>query len=261
MADRRLTLGAQRNLFRPSAIFLGLVALWITGGVMAWLEFGSTSVNVILFVLAGWLVSLSLHEYAHAIFAYRAGDRGVVERGYLTLNPLKYTHPVLSIVFPVIILLIGGIGLPGGAVWVDHHAVRGKVQESLISAAGPAVNVIFTIVLAVPFFFVDFVTVANHLTFWAALAFLGFLQLTASILNLLPVPGLDGGNLLRPWLPPGWGKAFDTVAPFGMLLIFAALFEPRVNRIFFTEVYELTAAVGLPLDLVAEGQALLQFWR
>lgn len=261
MADRRLSLGARQSAFRPSGIFLGLVALWITGGVLAWLNFGSTAVNVILFVLAGWLVSLSLHEYAHAIFAYRAGDRGVVERGYLTLNPLKYTHPILSIVFPVVILLIGGIGLPGGAVWVDRHAIRGKVQDSLISAAGPAVNVIFTIVLTVPFFFVDFATVANHLTFWAALAFLAFLQLTASILNLMPVPGLDGGNLLRPWLPPGWGKAFDTIAPFGMLLIFALLFEPRVNRIFFSTIYTLTDAIGLPLPLVAEGQALLQFWR
>jgi Zn-dependent protease len=261
MADRRLSLGGRRSAFRPSPIFIGLVALWITGGAMAWLNVGNASVNVILFVVAGWLVSLCLHEYSHAIFAYHAGDRGVADRGYLTLNPLKYTHPILSIVFPVLILLIGGIGLPGGAVWVDRHAVRGKVQDSLISAAGPAVNVVFTIMLAAPFFFVDFATVANHLTFWSALAFLGFLQLTAAILNLLPVPGLDGGNLLRPWLPPAWGKAFDTIAPFGMLLIFALLFEPRVNRIFFTTVYALTDLIGLPLALVAEGQGLLQFWR
>ena len=62
---------------------------------------------MLLFVVAGWLVSLSLHEYAHALVAYRAGDRGVAERGYLTLNPLKYTHPVLSIVLPVVFLLLG----------------------------------------------------------------------------------------------------------------------------------------------------------
>ena len=65
-------------------------------------------------------MSLCLHEYAHALVAYRAGDRGVADRGYLTLNPLKYTHPLLSIVLPVVVVMLGGIGLPGGAVWVDH---------------------------------------------------------------------------------------------------------------------------------------------
>ena len=51
-------------------------------------------------------------------------------RGYLTLNPLKYTHPLLSIVLPVLFLLMGGIGLPGGAVWVDRHAIRGKLPTA-----------------------------------------------------------------------------------------------------------------------------------
>jgi len=259
MAYRRLGASTARDAFRPSPIFLGLVALFATGGVMAWQDFGNTSVDVLLFVIAGWLVSLSLHEYAHALLAYLGGDRSVAERGYLTLNPLKYTHPVLSIVLPVVFLLVGGIGLPGGAVWIDRHAVRTKAAESLISAAGPAVNVVFAVGCAVPF--LAGADVTRHLTFWSALAFLGFLQLTASLLNLLPIPGVDGGNIVRPWLSPSQTKAFDAIAPYGMLLLFVLLFEPTVNTIFFTVVYTICPILGLPLTYVDYGRSLFQFWR
>src|SRR5262245_43702261 len=105
--DRPGVLGRSRSAFRPSPVFLGLVALWLVAGYLTWAEIGNTQVDVFVFVVAGWLVSLSLHEYGHALLAYRAGDRGVAERGYLTLNPLKYTHPLLSIVLPIIILLLG----------------------------------------------------------------------------------------------------------------------------------------------------------
>ncbi len=116
----RVGVGVPRGSFRPSGVFLGTLALTAVGGVMAWQKYGSVQFDVFLFVIFGWIASLSLHEYAHALFAYRGGDRTVASRGYLKLNPLKYAHPVLSIVLPVLFLLLGGIGLPGGAVWVDH---------------------------------------------------------------------------------------------------------------------------------------------
>src|SRR5215471_11837552 len=91
-----------RQAFRPSWVFLGVLAVFIASGVMAWNRFGGVRFDVFLFVVSGWIVSLCLHEFAHALVAYRSGDLGVAERGYLTLNPLKYTHPILSIVLPVV---------------------------------------------------------------------------------------------------------------------------------------------------------------
>lgn len=259
MAIQRRVAGRAGEAFRPSPIFLGLVALWATGGVMAWRGFGNATVNVLLFVIAGWLVSLCLHEYAHALLAYRSGDRSVAARGYLTLNPLTYTHPLLSIVLPVVFLLLGGIGLPGGAVWIERHA-RTKLTDSLISAAGPAVNAAFAVGLAVPFLVLGADTY-EHREFWAGWAFLAFLQVTAALLNALPIPGLDGGNAVRPWLSPSWGRGFDAVAPFGMLLLFVLLFEPRVNAIFFAAVFLVSDLVGIPPDLYDKGFRLFQFWR
>jgi Zn-dependent protease len=252
-------LGASRGAFRPSGIFLCLVALFLLSGWMAWAGYGSARLNVLVFVVAGWLVSLCLHEYAHAVAAYLFGDRSTAERGYLTLNPLKYSHPLLSIVFPVVIVLLGGIGLPGGAVWVDHHAIPGRLRHTVVSAAGPATNVLFTLALVAPF--AVGVDIFAHLDFWIAVAFLAFLQLTASVLNLMPIPGVDGGNALHPWLSPQWRRGYDLMAPYGMLLLFALLWNDRIGGWFFTGVFWLGDWLGLPRGLYSAGFDMIRFWQ
>ena len=65
-----------RNAFLPSPIFIGLVALTGVSAWMTWTGFGNVRVDVFLLVICGWLVSLCLHEYAHALVAYFSGDRG-----------------------------------------------------------------------------------------------------------------------------------------------------------------------------------------
>jgi Zn-dependent protease len=253
-----LTVGAPRGAFRPSVIFLCLVALFAATGVMLWVGFGSVGLNVFLFVLAGWLVSLCLHEYAHALVAFRGGDRSVAHKGYLTLNPLLYSHPLLSIALPLLIIIIGGIGLPGGAVQVERHALRSKMWDSLVSLCGPLVNVAFAILLIVPVVVTDGSLGSGG--FWAAAALLGFLQLTVAVLNLLPVPGLDGGNLIFPWLSPQGQRGFAQVAPFGLLIVMGVLFVPQINRIFFTVVYAIADFFGLSPQLYAQGYDLFRFW-
>ncbi|MCL7457867.1 site-2 protease family protein [Micromonospora echinofusca] len=254
-----LVLGVPRAALRPSPVFLALVALFVTSGVLTWNGFGNVRLDVFLFVVSGWLVSLCLHEYAHAVVAFRAGDRSVAHRGYLTLNPLKYSHPLLSIALPVVVVLLGGIGLPGGAVWVDRHAIAGRLRHTLVSLAGPATNVLFTLVLVLA------VRLGapggGPVEFWAAVALLAFLQLTASMLNLLPVPGLDGGNMIEPWLNPQWRRMYDLFAPFGFILLFALLWNPRINRWFFDAVFAVGDFLGLPPWLYALGLDLIRFWQ
>lgn len=264
---------APRNAFLPSPIFIGLIALTGVSAWMTWTGFGNVRVDVFLLVICGWLVSLCLHEYAHALVAYFSGDRGVAERGYLRLNPLKYTHPILSIVLPVVAVILGGIGLPGGAVWVDHAHIGSKVKQSLISAAGPLTNVLFALLLAVPFLVglgpqivldasgqYQLVGSADHLEFWAALALLAFLQVTASVLNFLPVPGLDGGNILHPWLSPPYQRAYNLFAPYGFILLFVLLWQSQINRYFFNAVYWLSELIGVPQVLSQVGFQLMRFW-
>jgi Zn-dependent protease len=247
-----------REAFRPSAIFLGLLALLAVSGWMAWAGFGDARFNVFLFVAAGWTISLCLHEYSHALVAFKGGDDDIAHRGYLTLNPLKYSHPLLSIVLPLVFVLIGGIGLPGGAVWVNHGAIRSRFVDSLISFAGPAMNLVLAIVLVLPFSLG--LDTGEHGTFFAALAFLAFLQLTASVLNFVPMPGVDGGNLVYPWLSPQWQRGFNHVAPWGMLILIALLWSPRINGWFFSVVYWIGDLIGLPSYQAAVGYELFRFW-
>ncbi|MEV6929201.1 site-2 protease family protein [Dactylosporangium sp. NPDC051485] len=247
-----------KEAFRPSAIFLGLLALLAVSGWMAFAGYGNPRINVFLFVAAGWTISLCLHEYSHALVAFKGGDHDIAHRGYLTLNPLKYTHPLLSIVLPLVFVMIGGIGLPGGAVWVNHGAIRSRFVDSLISFAGPAMNLVLAILLVVPFSLG--LDTSGQPEFWAGLAFLAFLQLTASVLNFVPMPGVDGGNLVYPWLSPQWQRGFSHVAPWGMLILIALLWSPRIGGWFFSVVYGIGDLIGLPSYQVSYGLSLFRFW-
>jgi hypothetical protein len=115
--------------FLPSPIFLLVIACFVASGTMAWTSgFGTgrgARLAVFAFVASGWLISLCLHEFGHAFSAWRFGDRDVAVRGYLTLNPAKYANVALSVVLPMMFLLLGGIGLPGGAVYINRSAIQG----------------------------------------------------------------------------------------------------------------------------------------
>ena len=146
------TTAARNSDRRISPVFVGILAVTAVTGWATWTGFAEQpGVAVFLFVTAAWIVSLCLHEYAHARTALHSGDITVGSKGYLTLNPLKYTHALLSIVLPVLFVIMGGIGLPGGAVFIERGRIRGRCKHSLISAAGPLTNVLFAVVCTAPF--------------------------------------------------------------------------------------------------------------
>ena len=188
---------------RPSPLFWGIVALTGIGGALAWYAGMTPSTlayaGVFIFVIAGWTVSLCLHEFGHAYTAWRYGDDDVELRGYLTLNPLKYSNPLLSLGLPALFIALGGIGLPGGAVYVRSWFMTAR-QRTTVSLAGPLANLVLAALLLIA---TAVLFDARHAVFWSGMAFLGFLQVTALLLNLLPIPGLDGYNALEPQLSRG----------------------------------------------------------
>ncbi|HEU0191983.1 MAG TPA: site-2 protease family protein [Mycobacterium sp.] len=245
---------------RPSPVFLAVVALTGLGGVLAWQAGIDTRplayAGVFIFVVAGWLVSLCLHEFGHASTAWRFGDRGVEIRGYLTLNPLRYSHPLLSLGLPMLIIALGGIGLPGGAVYVQTSFMT-PARRSMVSLAGPAANLVLAVLLlGLTRMYGD----PAHTVFWSAVAFLGFLQVTALALNLLPVPGLDGYGVLEPHLSPATQRALEPVAQWGLLIFLLLLLSQPVNRWFFSAVFWFFDLFGVPHLLVSWGLALTRFW-
>lgn len=245
---------------RPSPVFLAIVALTAVGGVLAWLSADAIRplayVGVFTFVIAGFLVSLCLHEFAHAYTAWRFGDRDVEVRGYLTLNPLKYAHPLLSLGLPALFIALGGIGLPGGAVYVRTGWMT-KRQKTQVNLAGPAANLLFAIVVLV---LTRLLYDPGHAVFWAAMAFLGFLQVTAFVLNMLPIPGLDGYNALEPHLSPETQRALQPAKQWGFLILLLLLFTPQINHWFFGVVDWFFNLSGIPPALWQIGSRLTRFW-
>jgi Zn-dependent protease len=245
---------------RPSPIFLAIVAITAVGGVLAWLAADAIRplayVGVFIFVIAGWLVSLCLHEFAHAFTAWRFGDHDVAVRGYLTLNPLKYSHPLLSLGLPVLFIALGGIGLPGGAVYV-RTSWMSKRQKTLVNLAGPFTNAVFAVLLlALTRLLYD----PGHAVFWAAVAFLGFLQVTAFVLNMLPIPGLDGYSALEPHLSPQTQRAVAPAKQWGFFILLILLVTPQLNQWFFGVVDWFFGISGIPTALWQIGSQLTRFW-
>ena len=253
------------NPFAISPVFLGILAVTVATGWATYAQITESGFFVFLFVVCGWLLSLAMHEFGHALVAYYAGDRSVAKKGYLTLNPLKYTHPLLSIALPMFWLIIGGIGLPGGAVYIDTRAIKKERSLSYISAAGPLGTVAFAFVLVIPFLytalFVPWLPY-EHPQLWAGLGLLFFFQITSLVINLLPLPGLDGYGILEPFLPPQTRMTLRSVSGLSFLLIFFLFMQDTPIRYFFWD-FIFRCVTFFPIDpgFVGLGFELFRFWE
>jgi Zn-dependent protease len=248
-------------------VFLAILAVAVAGGFLA--AFGADDTYSVIdpgaavkagtffLVLAGWGVSLCLHEFGHAFVAYKGGDREVYFKGYLTLDPRRYTDPVFSLVLPLLILAIGGIPLPGGAVWINHHSLRSKAIDSLVSLAGPLSNLVLggLLILSIDVF-------DPSVPLGGALSFLALFQIMAFVLNILPIPGLDGWGALEPHLSRDAQRFGAKARPWAPLILFALLIGvPGVSQVFFDISNSIYGAVGGDEFLSQVGNYAFFFWR
>jgi Zn-dependent protease len=211
-------------------------------------------------VMVGWVFSVCLHEFAHAWVAYKGGDYTVREKGYLTFNPLRYTDPFFSILLPIVFLVIGGIGLPGGAVYIDRSLLRSRVWDTAVSLAGPAANLLLMLIIGALFRFGVVQPDPAHLGA-VSLGFLLHLQISALILNLLPVPPLDGFGALAPWLSESARQRGYEYATACLFALFIALsFVRPVNAAFWGAVFALDELFGVDRDLVRVAWQTFRFW-
>lgn len=229
-----------------------ITASGLFGAARGWQPLG---VWIFIAVLGGWVITLCLHEYAHALLALLGGDSSVRARGYLTLNPLRYTDAANSLVIPIILLAIGGIPLPGGAVLVEPGRLRYRWWSSVVSAGGPVTNLLIGAVLAS-------VGAQFDSGLGAAVSFLALLQFAAGILNLLPVPPFDGFGIIAPYLPRRFLVALAPYRAWIPLVVFGILFlVPGAANWLWDPAYRLLDTFGGSRYAAAVGGTLFQFWR
>ena len=279
IANRRIA--PQRRIpliLGVSWVFLAIIAGFVACGILAWhttveapgAGFQFSYAAVFGFVITGWLLSLTFHEFAHASVAYLGGDRSVSSKGYLTLDVRRYVHPVLSFLLPVLFVILGGVGFPGGAVWIDNASLRTKAWRSAVSLAGPFANLICALGCLLPFVFISSArqeyipgteTFSPHLAFWSGLAFLGLLQLWGALLNLLPFPGLDGWHALEPYLPPHIVMGARRVGPIAFLIIFFVVFSsPTIGGHLRSFLESIEGRFQVPSGTADNGYYFFRFW-
>ena len=177
-------------------------------------------------LLVAWIMTVVLHEFSHGLVAWLGGDYTIKERGGLTLNPLQYIDPVFSLLLPAIFLLMGGIPLPGGVTYIRHDLLRSRAWSSAVAAAGPAMNLLLLFACAIPFH----PTIGwIHPNFFATpdsaqllLGAMAVLQFLTVLFNLVPVPPLDGFQMLRPYLDENTRRSLS--APPTSTILFIAFF-------------------------------------
>lgn len=209
-----------------------------------------------------WVFSVCLHEFGHAAAAYCGGDYTVKDKGYLTLNPLHYVHPVYSLVIPVVMMIIGGIGLPGGAVYIERHLLRSRAWDTWVSLAGIAMNLVMVLLISLVFktglLQNDPANLAS-----VSLGLLLLLEVSAILLNLIPLPPLDGFQAIAPWLPSDIRDRMYAMSNFGPWILFIALsYDGPISRVFWHLVFSITHFLGVdPYMSYVVGMHAFRFWE
>jgi tetratricopeptide (TPR) repeat protein len=194
-------------------------------------------------VLVGWIVTVCLHEFGHAIVAYYGGDTTVKDKGYLTLNPLKYTDVGYSLVMPVVFLVMGGIALPGAAVYINTTLLRSRAWKSAVSAAGPLATALVAIALSIPF---QLGWATPDSWGWNVLALLATFQVAGLFFNLLPVPSFDGFGIIEPWLPDTVQQTTRRWGRYGYLVLLGLFWTvPAFSQAFWRLVSTVSAGLGV----------------
>ncbi len=205
-------------------------------------------------VIIGWILSVCFHEFAHALIAYWGGDRTVRQKGYLSLNPIAYIHPIYTILLPCLILWMGGMPLPGAAVKIETHRLKNAWWKSAVSAAGPLSNILLLLILAVVLHprtgLVD-PNAVEQPTWVLFLGAMATLQAMAVLFNLIPIPPLDGFGILEPFMPAETRIKLSApnVSLGGLFILFFVMFRVAPIRHFFWNcVAQLLLVMGLPYE-------------
>jgi Zn-dependent protease len=187
------------------------------------------------------ILSISVHEFGHAIVADRLGDGLPRSQGRVTLNPFAHADPIGTIAFPLLgMLFAGSIGFGWGRPVLVRptsftRKLRMRTAHLLVAAAGPAMNLLFATFISLVLLILyrtDVVPVTSAL--YAPLSMAIVLNFVLAFFNLIPSPPLDGGTVLAGLLPDSAMPAFAKLEQYGMFILLAFILIPQLSRLFIT---------------------------
>jgi Zn-dependent protease len=182
------------------------------------------SLAILFAILLG---SLTVHEAAHAWTADQLGDPTARLLGRVSLNPVVHADLIGTIIFPLVAIFTG-VPLIGWAkpVPVDIRRLRNHRRDYVfVAAAGPASNLVLAVLAAVAYRLASPASLESTASL-PAIVFerMVYLNVLLAVFNMIPVPPLDGGNVIGGLLPSRLAVSYDSIRPYGILVLYALMF-------------------------------------
>ena len=221
-------IGARRGLGGPGGtnplLILGLVLLlyaWLQGSLVSPVQRAAEDpIGFVAFVIA-IVLGITVHEFMHAYTAHRLGDDTARLMGRMSLNPLAHLDP-----FGTLLLVLAGFGY-GKPVPFNESRLRSTVGVTFVALAGPVANIALAALCAIPLRFGTGAALGS--AYENVLATVVLWNCVLAIFNLVPIPPLDGANVVYGLLPPRQQYAWRTYQQYGpFILLFVLLLAPRV---------------------------------
>jgi len=196
------------------------------------------------------IFAITLHEVAHGWVASWCGDQTARLSGRLSLNPLRHIDPVGTVVVPLLMIIFSNF-IFGWAkpVPVDSRNMRNPRRDmAFVSIAGPLANLFMALFWGAVAKFGTMMQMNGNEWFGVPMIYMGgagiMINVVLGVLNLIPLPPLDGGRLLMSLLPPRWAYQYSKIEPYGFFILVALIFTNVLSMIMGPPVFFLIESIG-----------------
>ena len=194
------------------------------------------------------IFAITVHEVAHGWMASRLGDQTARLMGRLTLNPLKHIDPIGTIVVPVVMLMFTPFMLGWAKpVPVDWRNLRHPRRDmAWVAVAGPAANLLMLLIwlLLIKLILAAGVGNETYAAPFIAMALAGVtINIVLIVLNLIPIPPLDGSRIVSSLLPPRGAYLYNRLEPYGLLIVLVLLFTGVLGQVMMPAIFALQDVV------------------